>query len=249
MSLKMPLFFGWDLNRRELDHLRPLHFKDISEINRLIRGSIVLNIDLRNDVQRNQFITAQSKSWEAREDVADKKGFISEVVGESFTLTIPRKAVNGLSAVHRIEVHVTLLKSYEHMGSLSVRVTGTGGNNSGSGSSSVDKMLIQQVVTLDSLWKEHSSEQVLEKFMLNSTLFADPVTFHPVSTTTTTTTTTTATATATASGSNTEKVTSTTGGEKHKWNELEITFTVIPSEPVRSENKVKLVSVAVYFSD
>ena len=209
-------------------------------------------------------ITADSH-WSVYEDKPGKPGFISSTVGSTFQVRIPQSAVQThLKSGH---IHIEVLKSYEHVGRVKVSIgiqidtiqytatsppsttsptaptsvvdtiqtspTPSSSSSSSSSLTSVYHKLDERVI--DCIWPDKSSQRSVEEFRLNlntvnTYMSPSPPTHASPTTSATSTTSTTASSFPTATLS-----TSTSS--------LQLNFTVIPSIPIRKNNKIKMFSI------
>jgi hypothetical protein len=148
-------------------------------------------------IARTPWMVDNADDWEMKEDVAGKPGFISEKVnGEPFVLYLRSEDVN----LHFIQkkVHVTLLKSYENMGTVKVSIESYTG-----------RLLLAERV-IDCQWESHTSQLHVEEFNIPK-----------------------------------DKIDSFLSFGDPKRTDLKITFTILPSDPARERNKIKLISVTI----
>lgn len=96
-------------------------------------------------VDANNYLPSPlSSEWEYKEDVQGKPGLMSFTVGSSVSYVIPMDP----TTMTKFTLHISLLKSYEHMGHVSVEVLFD------------DQKIADR--TIDCLWQKQSSEAVIE---------------------------------------------------------------------------------------
>lgn len=96
-----------------------------------------------------------SPGWRAMEDVRGKPGFISNHTGDVVVFFLSPKEVVKHAVVGML--HVALLKSYEHMGTMSVEVFRADAVSDKCSDDGKKESLGSQVI--DSLWAKHVSEE------------------------------------------------------------------------------------------
>jgi hypothetical protein len=96
-------------------------------------------------------------SWSYFDDVKGKFGLITSNVGDRITYALPKAAVMDLEHLQTanqmgVNVHFSLLKSYEHMGALKFSIFYFDGN--------MGSVLYEKYI--DCRWQKHTSESVIE---------------------------------------------------------------------------------------
>eukprot|EP00199_Chlamydomonas_sp_CCMP681_P000700 CAMPEP_0119105920 /NCGR_PEP_ID=MMETSP1180-20130426/3752_1 /TAXON_ID=3052 ORGANISM="Chlamydomonas cf sp, Strain CCMP681" /NCGR_SAMPLE_ID=MMETSP1180 /ASSEMBLY_ACC=CAM_ASM_000741 /LENGTH=480 /DNA_ID=CAMNT_0007091101 /DNA_START=685 /DNA_END=2127 /DNA_ORIENTATION=+ len=137
-------------------------FVSQSEINVYLLSN-PLHIVTMNNADKGHRLTA-SPGWRAMEDVRGKPGFISNHTGDVVVFFLSPKEVVKHVVVGML--HVALLKSYEHMGTMSVEIFRADETNGRCSDDDKKESLGSQVI--DCLWaKQVSEEEVVEvKFAL-----------------------------------------------------------------------------------
>jgi len=96
-----------------------------------------------------------SPGWRAMEDVRGKPGFISNNTGDIVVFFLSHKEVDKHCLVGML--HIASLKSYEHMGTMSVEIFRADEANGRCMNTATKERLGSQVI--DSLWEHHVSEE------------------------------------------------------------------------------------------
>lgn len=197
LSYSYPLLEETEYGYIDKKSIPLLHWSE-EEVKSYLESSPPLVITLNSKpIARTPWMVDNADDWEMKEDVVGKPGFISEKVnGQPFVLYLRSEDVN-LHFVQK-KIHVTLLKSYENMGTVKILVEAYGGR----------LLLLERVV--DCQWDSHTSQLHIEDLSIPK-----------------------------------DKLDSFSSFGDVKHTDLKVTFTIVASDPPRTRNKIKLISVTI----